>query len=214
MTAEAINLLDSTFLGKYLPENDAVASTPEQGLMFGARGACSIIERLGGVSFNYGIYRVHSLEIISKWNEIVGRAFPESAGNICCFGVDWLGRQFAVDRNRLVDGDPGVVFFDPADGSAHEIDANLLSFHCVELIKHPDAALALEAFLIWKSENVGPLRPDECIGYKMPLLLGGLDQIDNMEVVDLEVYWHVSAQLLVQLRSLPEGSKIGSVRAE
>ncbi|WP_434798222.1 T6SS immunity protein Tdi1 domain-containing protein [Terrisporobacter vanillatitrophus] len=33
------------------------------------------------------------------------------------------------------------------------------------------------------------------MGYKVPLFLGGEDDISNLEEIDMEVYWSVTGQL-------------------
>ena len=56
-----------------------------------------------------------------------------------------------------------------------------------------------------------PLKADECVGYRVPLFLGGQDVVDNLEVSDLGVYWSLCAQLRQGTRDLPTGTSIGSV---
>ena len=38
-----------------------------------------------------------------------------------------------------------------------------------------------------------------CVGYKVPLFLGGKDAISNYEETDMEVYWSISAQIISQI---------------
>jgi hypothetical protein len=56
-----------------------------------------------------------------------------------------------------------------------------------------------------------PLSSSQCAGYKVPLFLGGKDSLENLEVIDLEVYWSLSGQLRDGARVLPPGSSIGQV---
>lgn len=59
-----------------------------------------LIDRLGGCTFERGLYRVHdpvSSVLASGW---VNAAYPEFQGKLICFGFDWLGRQFALDPSR------------------------------------------------------------------------------------------------------------------
>jgi hypothetical protein len=39
----------------------------------------------------------------------------------------------------------------------------------------------------------------ECIGYRVPLFLGGSDTVENLEKVDLDVYWHLHGQLIQKI---------------
>ena len=53
-----------------------------------------------------------------------------------------------------------------------------------------------------------------CVGYRIPLFLGGDDSLENMEVSDMEVYWDMTDQLWEAVKDLPEGTKIGNVSFE
>ncbi len=47
-----------------------------------------------------------------------------------------------------------------------------------------------------------------------PLFLGGADEVGNLELSDMEVYWDMTSQLWEAVRDLPEGTKIGNVMYE
>jgi hypothetical protein len=34
-----------------------------------------------------------------------------------------------------------------------------------------------------------------CVATKVPFFLGGKDSVENLEIIDLEVYWSLSGQL-------------------
>ena len=48
----------------------------------------------------------------------------------------------------------------------------------------------------------------------MPLFLGGRDEIHNLELVDMDVYWSICGQLRLGTRKLPEGTTIQQVSYE
>lgn len=48
----------------------------------------------------------------------------------------------------------------------------------------------------------------QCIGSKKPLFLGGEDTIENLESLDLDVYWHIMGQVIAKVRGLPPGTPI------
>jgi hypothetical protein len=48
----------------------------------------------------------------------------------------------------------------------------------------------------------------QCLSYKIPPVLGGSFDLDNVEVTDLDVHQHVIAQILEQVRDLPDGATI------
>lgn len=163
------------------------------------------------LTFLNGAYRLHRPEDVSRFTDLAAQAFPQFADRIECFGADWLGRQFATDRAREVAGKPQVLMLEPGTGEALEIPVSAEAFHADELINEPDAAAAYSFHQQWLA--AGGLQPsyDQCIGYKRPLYLGGLDDVSNLKLFDLDVYWSVSAQILGQVRGLPVGSAIGKI---
>jgi len=53
--------------------------------------------------------------------------------------------------------------------------------------------------------------PGQCLSYKIPPALGGSFDLENLEVTDLDVHHHVVAQILEQVRDLPDGTPIRMV---
>lgn len=158
-----------------------------------------------------GAYRLHRAEDVRRFTELAKEAFPNYADRITCFGVDWLGRQFATDASRIAGGQPQVLLLEPGTGEALEVPVGYEGFHASELVEAADAAVAYGFFRQWL--NSGGVCPSygQCIGYKQPLFLGGADDVANLELADLDVYWSLSAQLLAHARGLPVGAKIGRV---
>jgi len=62
--------------------------------------------------------------------------------------------------------------------------------------------------------GISEVRYGECIGHKVPLFLNGSDTIDNYEVTDMEVYWELQCQVYSQIKNLPPGTKINSIKFE
>lgn len=173
-----------------------------------APGLREFFSAFGGTSFGNGLYRAIHLADLSEWKGRVGVAFPEFKERITCFGYDWLGRVFAIDSQRIEQGQPGVVMFEPGTGEALEIRSNIRTFHDDELIEYGDAALAIDFHKRWlASGGVAPAYA-QCVGYKKPLFLGGADELENLELSDLDVYWHVAGQLIAQTKGLPPGTPV------
>ena len=101
-------------------------------------------------------------------------------------------------------------------GEILQIPAGFADFHNFTLVEEPDAALAKSFFGQWAAGNPSllPLRPDTCVGYDIPLFLGGRDEVDNLAVVDIWVYWSISGQLRVQTLGLDPGTRISSATIE
>jgi hypothetical protein len=183
-------------------------SVSVEGLPEGLRG---LIQRLGGLSFNSGLYRLVAPGISSLANEFIAHAFPEFSDRTASFGYDWLGRIFALDSQRLESGSPGVLMFEPGTGEAFEIPCELVGFHENELVDDPEPALAASTHAQWLALGGVVPKLNECVGYKVPLFLGGKDVLENMELSDLDVYWTLMQQLIRQTRDLPPGTPIGSI---
>lgn len=177
-------------------------------------GLGELIARFGGASFNGGLYRIVRASDINTWNARISLAFPEFANGTTVFGYDWLSRAFAIEGGRLVQGQPGVVMFEPGTGEALEVPANVQTFHDVELIQDSDPALASNAHNEWLVRGGAVPAYAECIGYKVPLFLKGEDKFENMELSDLDVYWHLMGQLIVKTRNLRPGTRVGLVTIE
>lgn len=111
--------------------------------------------------------------------------------------MDWLGRQFSLDITRGSPEDPQVLLFDVGAGEALEIPSPFSAFHDRELVANTDAALASEFFAEWLHAHSEPIGFDRCVGYRVPLFLGGTDNIDNLELADLDVFWTLTGQLRI-----------------
>jgi len=164
-------------------------------------GYDAFAREFAGASFGGGLYRVHDDLTGPRALAFVADAFPEFAQRVCPFGYDWLGRQFAVDSARVLSGEPQVLLLEPGTGEALEIPADFCAFHDNEMVDHVDAAVALGFFTSWSRSNPDqlPLPRSQCVGYKVPLFLGGADAAGNLEVSDIEVYWTVVGQVRQQV---------------
>lgn len=174
--------------------------SPVQGPSDSGMPADGVRQRVGvlaGTSFANGLYRLHTAASATAVDELVLAAFPDFAGRIACFGADWLGRQFSLDPSRGLEADPEVLLFDVGAGEALEIPIAFSRFHDEELVEHPDAALAADFFTQWRGTHPESFEFDQCAGYRVPLFLGGADDLTNLEVADVDVYWTLTGQLRV-----------------
>lgn len=58
------------------------------------------------------------------------------------------------------------------------------------------------------------LKPDQVYSPNRPTVLGGKFSVDNFTPKNWEVHYSISGQILQQISSLPEGTKINSVKLE
>jgi hypothetical protein len=199
---------DAVFLPDAFPVTSAKAvAIPEPYL-------ASLLTKWGGTSFNRGIYRLLCSDDLQRWTAVAESAFPELAGRLIPFGFDWLGRMFALDRQRFVEGAPAVNLLEPGTGQVLETPCTAESFHEVELIDYREAALAESFFCSWLDAGGSSPMPTQCVGYRKPLFLGGTDTVPNLKLTDLTVYWGIAVQLLRQTRGLPVGTVISDVRLQ
>lgn len=153
-----------------------------------AVGYLDLVERFAGCTFENGLYRLHDKHSGPACSALIAEAFPEFAPRTCPFGYDWLGRQFALDSGRIEDGEPLVLMLEPGTGQALEVPLPFAAFH-EQLDDFREPALAASFFAQWAQANPSqiPIVHSECVGYRVPLFLGGKDVVENLEVTDLEV---------------------------
>src|SRR5947209_8216541 len=170
-------------------DTHAPAPWPEPRLMR-ADGYQDFAGRYAGCSFEGGLYRVHSEGSGPRGQQLVSEGFPRFASRAVPFAYDWLGRQFALDDARVQSGESLILMLEPGTGQALEIPLSFRAFH-EQLNELREPALANRFFNEWRAANpeAPPLGANECVGYRVPLFLGGADVIDKLEVIDLGVYW-------------------------
>jgi hypothetical protein len=155
-----------------------------------------LVAALGGVSVAGGLYRVLAAPAVGTWTETAGHGFPELRGRVTVFGVDWSGRLFAADSDR----DQRVLVLDPGAGETYESPSTVAEMHTWEMLEQPHALLRQPDYEKWRlaADDEQPLSPQECVGYRVPLFLGGADEVSNRERTDLAYYWQRTAQLRQQ----------------
>jgi len=167
-----------------------------------------LFESYGGFEFENGLYRIHSKSDSRKWTVRIGSAFPEESVHVTPFGQDWQGNQFGWRGGQS----PAVLLFQIASGEAYEIADSLQVAHDEEFVDHAQEALNIGRWHEWSASGGERPSRDKCVGYRIPLFLGGKDQLDNLEMSLLNVYWEITAQLLNGTRGLPPGTRISGIR--
>ena len=149
------------------------------------------LKTYSGCTFQHGLYRIHRLEDINKWTNIVEEVFPKYKGNILVFGYDWLGRQFALNQKTGT-----ILLMEPGTGEVLNIPADFVAFHDEEIADYSEDSLASDFFDDWRTATGYELAHHECAGYKVPLFLNGQDNLSNLEVSDMEVYWSLMGEMI------------------
>jgi hypothetical protein len=173
-----------------------------------------VFESLGGICLDEGLYRVHIPTSALAWSGFIADGFPAFQDRAIPFGFDWLGRQFAVDRDRTGPSGHLCLLLEPGTGQALELPFTVVELHQDGLIDLTDAALAVDFYRQWRqqADDLDPLGAAECVGYRIPLFLGGTDEPSNLERMDMAVYWSLVGQLFHQASATDPGTPIVGVR--
>ena len=167
----------------------------------------SLFSQLAGLTFDNGILRIHSLGSSYVWTEYITYYFEEYKNKVYSFAFDWLGRQFSVD---LFNKDL-IYMFDPATGESFKLEQNIFGFFNEDLSIYKEGTLITDEFYQLSNLHLNNLDFNQCIGYKKILFLGGEDNISNLELIDMEVYWEINRQVFRKIKGLPEGMKINKI---
>tara|TARA_R110001592_G_scaffold360923_1_gene670308 strand:- start:903 stop:1523 length:621 start_codon:yes stop_codon:yes gene_type:complete len=172
----------------------------------------SLLNRYAGQTFGDNVYRIFSMDQALRLGEIISTCFEGYGEDVFCFGADWMGRVFATNAGELVDSKPSIIMFHPEYGEIYSIPYNILDFHNKALVELAEEVVAVTFYHDWL--NSGGERPSatQCVSHEVPLLFGGADDISNLKLVDLEAYWVISAEIIIQTRGLPEGAEISSIQ--
>jgi len=173
------------------------------------RGMGDFLRQFGGCTFDRGFYRVNTRTVVDQAGYWCADLLPGMTGKLFCFAFDWLGRALAID---LREGNAEqVVLVDPGGGDMLESGMSLSEFHETAMVQ--EDPLARPFYEEWRSTvpDVGDIAPQDCAGYRVPLFLGGQDEVDNIELVPLGVYWSISAQLYRGVRKLKPGTTIRQI---
>ena len=153
----------------------------------GTENVATFIEAFSGKKFGNGAFRVLKREDLQKWHNVVLELFPNLWTDFKLFGFDWLGRFYATDEKENI-----IFVFDPATNEVMDLLCGFSFFVNEILPKSAKDILALKLYKNYLKSNREPVY-SSCVGYKIPLYLGGEDTLENLEIIDLEVYWSISA---------------------
>lgn len=158
------------------------------------------LTRVGsGISFGAGILRVHSADEASRARGLVQQVFPGYV-DIVPVAKDWLGRQFALDFAGTDPRFPRLLLFEPGSAEVFDVECGIEQLFDVEIVADPVTFLASDLFSEWQGERCAVPQSGQCVGFKVPLFLGGASSVENLEIGDEEVYWSILGQLHAKLK--------------
>lgn len=221
MRMKKFNKFQKNYQSDSLPENARITlSETEQIRYIGYKpnGYAEFLTNVAQSSFEKGLIRFllpqESLfPSLYTWNSSNGwiDSWKGYQKRLFVFAYDWLGRQISFDRERIISGEPMIAILEPGTGELLEVPVNFMEFIEKELIEYPDAALASDFYKIWLSGGGDIPTPEKCIGYKIPLFLGGTDTVDNLEIVDINIYVQICGYLFHEVLALKPGQKISEI---
>ena len=88
-----------------------------------------------------------------------------------------------------------MYMFDPATGEYFEMEQDLFGFLNEDLVEYRNDLLGEDRFFELYQNDKTPLNIDQCFGFKIFLFLGGEDSNENLEKIDIEVYWELNSQV-------------------
>ena len=122
------------------------------------------------------------------------------------FAMSYFGDWFLTRENGV------VVMLDTVAGEVHELAPSRSSFESgLEDPENADDWFMPD--LAFASFRAGlKLEPGKCLSWKVPPVLSGELAVDNLEVTDLAVHQHISAQIHQQTKDMPDGATIKLVK--
>lgn len=186
----------STFLDVFeLDEGSEPLVAGAQPRVQGTAGE-AVLAMIGGRSFNLGTFRTFTSEDAVQWNATIGGIFPALRGAIFCVGFAWNGRIIAETLLDRGDIERGVTIVDPGTADCLNAPVDIVTFLNDVLCDGAEDVLEAATYFEWLNSGESPVGHDECVGYDVPLFLGGEASFDNMSISDLGVYWNVSGELI------------------
>ena len=167
----------------------------------------NVFDNFSGCTIYYGLFRFHSFGSSFYWTEIVTEYFKNYKNKLYCFGFDWVGRNYAKDLLNDT-----IYLIDSAIGKVLTLEnVPIDMFLNEDLVEYRNETLNTEYFNKLISKD-NPLMFQKCMGFKTPLFLGGKDEINNYELIDMEVYWEIDYQLYCKVNNLPEDTLINKIK--
>jgi len=163
-----------------------------------------LLSDLGGAVFEKGLLKIHTTGSSHLWTNLTFEFFKKYKVNSYCFAFDWTGRQYAINS---FDGKRFILMLDSGTAEAYKLEADIESFLNEELEEFKEGVLENRKFSPL-AEKFGDLPFNKCYGFKKPLFLGGKDEVENLEIVDLEVYWELNRQIYEKTKNLPPDTKV------
>jgi len=152
------------------------------------------------------------------WDDLLIEG-SELEPDILAHGWSWLvkGRFRAIAASKFGDWflerpDGTVEMLDAIEGTLEQVASSYAEFQ--QLINTPEKQelwLLSELVFTLHEKSIIPTS-GECYSFKLPLVLGGKAESDNVEVCSFRLWVSLSGQIHEQSRNLPEGTRVTGFR--
>lgn len=176
----------------------------------------AFVAQYGGRSFGGGLLRFLPTDGnlgLHAWNGRNGwrgdwTSMPRSAA----FASDWRGNLFVFDPDRVTTSERAVAVLTIGTGAYEALNVSFAEFIGTVMPKTWRDDLGQASLTAWL--DAGGLVPtaDQCVGQKVPLILGGSDDAANLETLSLEVWVSFAGQIYEQVKNLPPGARITGLK--
>ncbi|MBL8189742.1 MAG: SMI1/KNR4 family protein [Acidobacteria bacterium] len=138
---------------------------------------------------------------IEKWNEydLWKKGYGELLRNYLFFAEDAFGAQFGIYSSR-------VIRFDPESGESEEIAKDIEEWAEIILADY-DYQTGYSLAHQWQAKN-GTLREGKRLLPKIPFILGGAYEVENLYAGDTLEGIYLRAGIWRQIHELPDGAQI------
>lgn len=176
----------------------------------------SFVARYAGRSFGGGILRfqAHAGGVgLTRWNGPNGwrQDWPSLPPGVV-FASDWQGNLFMFDPRRMATGERSIAWLAIGTGEYEVLDQSFSEFVGSVLPRMWRDILDLSTFSSWLDSGGSIPASEWCIGHKIPLLLGGSNDVGNFEPLDLQLWVSFAGQVYEQTKDLPPGTKISEIK--
>jgi hypothetical protein len=172
----------------------------------------AFISRYAGRSFGGGLFRALPIEGalgLSAWNGRLGwRMDWPSVPRSIAFAADWRGNLYLLDERRTTAGERRIAWLDIATGELESPDVAFSEFLGAAVPGMHGTLLDEALYSSWLSGGGARPSSEQCIGHKVPMILGGANDAANLEVLSLLVWVSMCGQIYEQVKNLPPGTKI------
>lgn len=171
----------------------------------------NLLQEVSGLSFEKGLYRIIEENNVEEWKKKLYSAYPAYQDRSIPFAYDWLNRMYCMELDSTGISSQCLLVSHITD-EVLRIPFGVAQFHNEVLLENIDDILEpkrFSEFLLQTQRSM--LRLDECASLDVPLFLGGDYSVQNMKVLDVDVDWEITLQMLSRTRGLKAGTAISSV---